>query len=87
MHDGVLEQRTRLPLARWLALDEFLARIFDFGKADQMQQFGIKGAVEAVAVVGEGQFEQMRRRQQLEQRDQLAVVGAVIVPQRLVVVA
>ena len=85
--DGVFDERGGVALPGLVAPNDFLVAVFGFGKADDVQQFGVKALVQRVAVVGERQLEEMFGGEQLEERDQRRVVGRATVAQRGVIVA
>lgn len=81
--DGIFQQRTRLSPAGSATPDDFFAALLFFFQPDEVQQFIVKAFVQGVAVVGEGVFEQVRRREDFEEGDELFVVRFIFVAQRL----
>ena len=82
LDDGIFKYSSRVALAGFVALDQFFAPYFHFGQSDDVQQLAVKASVQAVAVVGERQFQEVFRRQELEQGDQGVVVCFIGIAQR-----
>lgn len=81
--DGIFEQGAGLPPLRSASADDPFAAFFHFFQPEQVEQFVVETFVERIAVIGKGQLEQVRRGKDLEQRDELAVVGRVGIAERL----
>ena len=64
-----------------MPLNDLLAALFGFSKANDMQQFAIETFVQAVAVIGKRQLQQVFRRQQFKKGNQLVVILRIVVPQ------
>ncbi len=64
LDNGVFQEGTGVAMSFLLAFYEFLAALFGFGKAYDVQQFAIETLVQAVAVIGKRKLQQMFGREQ-----------------------
>ncbi len=80
--DHIFDQRTGFTLPFGFAPNQLFASVPGFFQTDNVQQFVVKSAVEAVAVVAERKFKQMLGREYFEIWNQLRVIVFPVVFQR-----
>ena len=71
--DRVFQQRAFVPFSVRFSPDELPAPLPDLIQADDVEEFVIEFPVQGVAVVGEGKLQQMWRREEFEEGQQLPV--------------
>jgi len=86
LDDGVLEQTTGITCLRLVPFDDLFATFLGLCEADDVEEFAVESFVEAIAVVGKWQLEQMFGREQFKEGDEHIVILAVIIAQRLLIV-
>lgn len=86
LDDGVFEQTPGITCLRLVPFDDLFATFLGLCEADDLEEFAVEPFVEAIAVVGKWQLEQMFGREQFKQGDEHIVILAVVIAQWLLIV-